>query len=282
MRSNIENVNGIPTRFLHHGEGDLDVLMLHGVGVSADSWLWNLQAFDSGTRCIAPDLLGFGMTGEGDYREGAPQDGIVDHLEALTDHLRMKRILLVGSSFGSNIACHLLWRLGARVQGMILVGCGPALNTVNTLSTVYEQSFANGIAAMHNPTLEVCTRRMKNLVYDLSTVPEALLLLQLTLYALPGAADRYERRIRGIKDVDALKRFDVTGRMSEIKVPTRVVWGRHDKRGDLDQTNACVAKLPNGRIDIWEDCGHLPYLEQPQRFNATVCSFADEIRQSPR
>src|SRR4029078_6712261 len=116
-------------------------------------------------------------------KDGPPQDGIVEHLAALVEHLGLKRVTVVGSSFGANIACHLFWRLRARVDGLVLVGCGPALNGPETLSAMYEQSFANGIAAIEDPTIEVCRRRMNNLVFDPRSVPEALLMLQLSLYA---------------------------------------------------------------------------------------------------
>ena len=67
---------------------------------------------------IAPDLLGYGMTGEGRYKDGAPQDGIVEHLAALFEHLGLKRVTVVGSSFGANIACHLFWRLREQADGL--------------------------------------------------------------------------------------------------------------------------------------------------------------------
>ncbi len=277
MRAVIERVGGAQTRYFTHGEGDLTILMLHGVGVSSDSWLWNLSALGESVRCVAPDMLGFGFTEEGSYVSGPPQDAILDHLVAFCEHLKAERILLVGSSFGSNIACHLSWRLRSKVKGLVLVGCGPALNRVETLSAMYEQSFANGIAAMRNPTLEVCTRRMKNLVFDLSTVPEALIISQLTLYALPHAAERYERRMRGIKEPDALRRFDVTERCHELTLPTHIVWGRQDIRGELAEAKLMAEQMPQSRFDIYENCGHLPYLEQPAGFNALLRAFVVEI-----
>ena len=91
------------------------------------SWLWNLSGLGD-VWAIAPDLLGYGMTEEGDYLSGAPQDGIIEHAAALVEHLGLEHVTIVGSSFGSNIACHLAWRLGSRVDGLILAGCGPALN----------------------------------------------------------------------------------------------------------------------------------------------------------
>jgi 2-hydroxy-6-oxonona-2,4-dienedioate hydrolase len=280
MRATIETIADVPTRYLHHGSGDYGVLMLHGVGVSADSWLWNLEGMGEGVWAIAPDLLGYGMTGEGGYRNGAPQDGIVDHLIALVDYLGLKRITIVGSSFGANVGCHLFMKLSTRVDGLVLVGCGPALNGPETLSGMYEQSFANGIAAMRNPTLEVCRRRMNNLVFDPKCVPEALLMVQLSLYALPGAVDRYERRMRGIKDMDALKRFDVTSRMRELTAPTLVIWGRQDVRGTLLEAEHHAGALPRGHMHVYDQCGHLPYLEYPDAFNTQMRKFLAEVRDS--
>ena len=277
MRAVIKLVGGVQTRYFTHGAGDTVVLMLHGVGVSSDSWLWNLSSLGDNVRCVAPDMLGFGLTDEGSYRGGPPQNAILDHLDALCRDLAAERLIVVGSSFGSNIACHLFWRLPSKIKGLALVGCGPALNGVDTLSAMYEKSFANGIAAMRDATLEVCTRRMKNLVFDVSCVPEALLLTQLTLYALPDAAERYERRMRGVKEPNALSEFDVTARANELAVPTRIVWGRQDIRGELDEARATAERMPTARFDIFENCGHLPYLEQPAPFNALLREFIAEV-----
>jgi 2-hydroxy-6-oxonona-2,4-dienedioate hydrolase len=272
VRATIETVGGVTTRYLHHGSGDYGVLLLHGVGVSADSFLWNLEAL-GGDNCqaIAPDLLGYGMTGEGDYKEGAPQDGIVEHLTSLIDHLGLNKVVIVGSSFGANVAAHLFWRMRSRTDGLVLVGCGPALNSV-------EQSFANGIKAMADPTLDTCRRRMNNLVFDPKSVPEALVLLQLTLYALPGARDRYERRMRGIKNRAALERLDVTSKISQVTAPSLVIWGRQDVRGSLEEAERAAKLLPDGQWVLYENCGHLPYLEHPDRFNAQVRDFAVRVR----
>ena len=278
MRASFADIAGVHSRFFHHGEGDYGVLLLHGVGVGADSWLWNIEALGQGRMAVAPDMLGYGLSGEGDYREGPPHDGIVDHLVALSDHLGLRRLCVIGSSFGSNIACHLTLRLGDRVDRLILVGCGPALNEPSGLHAMYQQSFANGIAAMSDPTLERCQRRMRNLVFNPASVPEALPLVQLTLYGFPETRDRYERRMRGIMGMEALERFDVTRRLPDISIPTLVIWGRNDIRGDMTEAQRHAGRLPNGKMIVFEECGHLPYLEKPAEFNALADAFIRQDR----
>jgi pimeloyl-ACP methyl ester carboxylesterase len=103
MRASFADVAGVRTRFFHHGEGDQGVLLIHGVGVGADSWLWNVEALGQARMAVAPDLLGYGLTGEGSYREGPPHEAMLDHLAALADHLGLQRLCVVGSSFGANI-----------------------------------------------------------------------------------------------------------------------------------------------------------------------------------
>lgn len=276
MRASFADIAGVRTRFFQHGEGAYGVLTIHGVGVGADSWLWNVEALGQGRLAVAPDLLGYGLTGEGSYREGPPHESMLEHLSALADHLGLHRLCLVGSSFGASIACHLAFRLGARVDRLVLVGCGPALNSPTFLHTMYQQSLANGIAAMADPTLERCEGRMRNLVFDPASIPRALPLIQVTLYGLPETRDRYERRIRGIMSMEALVQYDVTPRLHEMAAPTLVIWGRQDIRGALDEAERHVARIPNARMIVWEECGHLPYLEKPGEFNAAVDAFIRE------
>jgi hypothetical protein len=53
MRASFANIAGVQTRFFQHGEGDYGVVLIHGVGVGADSWLWNLEALGQGRTAVA-------------------------------------------------------------------------------------------------------------------------------------------------------------------------------------------------------------------------------------
>ena len=62
---------------------------------------------------------------------------------------------------------------------------------------------------------------------------------------------------------DEATEHTVTDRLSEISVPTLVVWGRHDRVLDVSCTEAMAANIPDNRIVIFEDAGHIPMIEKP-------------------
>ena len=73
-----------------------------------------------------------------------------------------------------------------------------------------------------------------------------------------------------------LKDWDVIDRLGELDLPTLVTSGRHD-----ECTPALVEPLQQGiRGSEWvvlEDSSHTPYLEEPERYLATVGSFLERI-----
>lgn len=275
MRATFVDLDGITTRYLHHGEGSSAIMLLHGVGVSADSWCHNIAAFGDDRFTFAPDLLASGFTGRGSFDKGPPQGPMLDHLGMLVDRLGIKKLTIVGSSFGALIATLFYFRFPARVDRLVLAGCSTVLNSGTSRTESLARSFANGRAAMQDPTLDVCRRRMSNLVHDPDCIPKSLLLMQLTMFALPGALEMYEARMRGMQEANEKNQFAVFDTLEQLVVPTHIVWGREDPRGNLDQAMEAAGRLPNASFELFEACGHLPYLEQPDRFNASVKRFLE-------
>lgn len=74
-------------------------------------------------------------------------------------------------------------------------------------------------------------------------------------------------------DVERVRPFRILDRLEQIDVPTAIIWGRQDPRSKVDNAIAAAGRIPRCRLSIIEDCGHLPYLEQPQQFNDFVASF---------
>jgi pimeloyl-ACP methyl ester carboxylesterase len=59
------------------------------------------------------------------------------------------------------------------------------------------------------------------------------------------------------------------------RVPTLIVWGRHDRMIPVEHAFAAHEAIPQSRLVIFEDSGHFPQAEEPQRFVEEVSEFVD-------
>jgi pimeloyl-ACP methyl ester carboxylesterase len=241
--------------------------------MTADSWCRTIGPLSRNFDVIAPDLLDNGFTGSGRYAGGPPHAFILDHLEALIAELRLDEVSVIGSSFGATLAVLLYLRKPARLRRLVLVSSGSVFKKAADLVPMYERAYANGGAALRNPTLEVCRQRLGNLFHDPRRIPPELLQLQLTPYALPHALESFERRLRGMMDADALQPFETRERLKEIAVPLLAIWGKQDPRGEHALATEVFGALPNARFVSFDACGHLPHLEHDERFNALASAF---------
>jgi pimeloyl-ACP methyl ester carboxylesterase len=275
MRVYFEDIGGATTRYFRAGRGPA-VLLLHGVGMTADSWCRVIEPLARDFDVIAPDLLDNGLTAAGTYRSGPPHGPMLDHLEALIAHLGLKDIVLIGSSFGAALSVLLYHRAPKLFSALVLVSSGSTFKTAEELVAMYKQAAANGGKAFADPSIETCRSRLANLFHDASRIPPELLLMQLTPMALPQARAAYERRMTGMMDLEAMRPYAIGDRLTSLSLPTLAVWGKQDPRGDFAKAAQVFGALPHVRLEAIEGCGHLPHLEQSERFIELVRAFLSD------
>jgi len=76
--------------------------------------------------------------------------------------------------------------------------------------------------------------------------------------------------------VQGLVGYDILDQLSEVDVPTLIVWGRNDRVVPPQDAVAYGERLRNSRTVIFNDTGHLPQLERPVRFNRLLETFLAE------
>jgi len=62
-------------------------------------------------------------------------------------------------------------------------------------------------------------------------------------------------------------------RLHRITVPTLVLWGESDGIVTPEYGRAYSEKIPNAQFETIAKAGHLPHLEQPKAFVATIEKF---------
>ena len=222
----------------------------------------------------APDLLGHGFTGSGDYLNGLPYPYTVAHLQKMADSLGLEKFTVIGSSFGALISALLYFAMPERVEKLVLISSGSSFNPEEGFSRTLQESFQNGISAFANPSVEACRKRMARIFYEPDLVPEELLMIQMTSYALPGVQESYERRMQGMMDIERSRPYRILDRLEQIKVPTLAIFGGQDPRiSNPQQVEESVKRIPNGKIVTFDRCGHLPHMEHPEKFNELIRGF---------
>jgi 2-hydroxy-6-oxonona-2,4-dienedioate hydrolase len=266
------SVGGINTRYICGGDGPTLVL-IHGIGHSADVFYRNIDALARDYFVIAPDLPGHGFTERMDLAGGAPQPLFVRQLELLLDELGTDTYSVLGSSFGGLLACLMALSRPSKVHDLIVVGSGGAFHSAGEQRGTLQKVLANATGAMSEPTLESCRSRLAAICYDPNAVAEEILLTQLTSYGLGDRFEAFKSSISGyLASLDS-EDCRVYGRLEAIRSRTMIITGRQDSRASVESHVQAKERIAGAELVILDGCGHLPYMEHADRFNRIVLEF---------
>jgi 2-hydroxy-6-oxonona-2,4-dienedioate hydrolase len=272
VRAKFTSCNGYRTRYLEEGEGP-PVVLLHGIGHSADLFYRNIDALAERHRVIAPDLPGHGFSDRIPLRGRGPQPVIVEHLWALLKELSDEPYSLIGSSYGGLIASLMTLSRPNNLNKLIIVGSGGTFQEAAEQKAALLRILDNAGNAMNSPSLQSCRARLANICADPSSVAEEILLTQLTAYGLDDRFEAFKEILSGyILSLDS-QEDRALSRLELISVPTLLITGRNDIRATVESHERGSQRIPKARLVIFENCGHLPYMEHPQKFNHEALTF---------
>jgi pimeloyl-ACP methyl ester carboxylesterase len=259
-------VDGVRLRIRDTGPRDAPVVvMLHGFCASLDTWEpWALE-LSSRYRVVRFDLPGFGLTGAdptGDYSD-AREIGI---LVGLMDQLGIAKASIVGNSMGGRIAWNFTAAHPERVVSQILVS---------------PDGFASpGFSYGRAPDTPLPMRALPYLA------PRGLLKAGLALaYGNDDAlteetVGRYRDLLMapGVRQA-IIERMgqsilrDPAPTLARIKVPTLIIWGEKDGVIPVGNAGEYMRDLPNARLVLLPNMGHLPFEEDPTASLVPVQKF---------
>ena len=79
---------------------------------------------------------------------------------------------------------------------------------------------------------------------------------------MPGTPFSYRMTVRNLTppDIDTFP-----DRYAGMRLPALIVWGRQDPIVPALNALRFEADLPAAKLQIFDDCGHVPHLERPRR-----------------
>jgi 4,5:9,10-diseco-3-hydroxy-5,9,17-trioxoandrosta-1(10),2-diene-4-oate hydrolase len=267
--SHYVTVDGTKIHYNDAGEGE-PILCLHGGGPGASAWSnfkQNIPAVTaSGRRMIMMDMPGYGKS---EFTDGLKED-FFDYMGRMLDEflnvLDIKgSVDVIGNSLGGQAALGLEIVKPERMKHLVLIGSQPTSAGIVIQPT--PQEALNNIINYYGgdgPSLEKMRRLVESLLFDSSWVTDETLQERFEASKDPG-----QMRLLG------LPRRDFYADLTNVAVPTLLVWGQEDKGGALEVGLQMLRKLQNARMHIFQRCGHWAQVEHQQEFEQVVLNFFD-------
>jgi pimeloyl-ACP methyl ester carboxylesterase len=281
IRSKTLSVMGLRTRVLEDGDagsGD-PVVMIHGVGGWAENWREVMAPIaHTGRRAIAFDLPGFGESdAPGEVEHFGPRDPFYPRfIGALLDELGIRSAHLVGNSMGGAVAFTAAVSQPERTRSLSLVAGGGVGTEVAlflrlcTLPGVPTLSRVFGRPEQAREVLRTC-------FHDSRRIP-ASLYEEAERYGFPSFGEFVNALRSGVTifGVRESLREHWVALAPRFAGPVLVIWGREDRVLPVEHVTEAEGVMPQARIELIDDCGHLPQVERTDAFLAALLPFLDK------
>lgn len=262
------NVNGYTIRYLDYGPPDGNktaddsniLILLHGIGASAERWSRVIPALSRHFHVIIPDIIGFGYSDKPavEYTMDFFIDGF---FRPFLDNLSVSKSSIIGSSFGGHVATEFAIRFNRMVEKLVLVSPAGMMKTSTPTLDRY-------IMAALYPVYEHVYEAFREMAYDAeSAVSEEIVMDFVNRMRLTNAKYAFMSTVLGIRYAPKLN-----GRLSNIIAPTLLVWGENDRMIPLQYAKE-YDEIPKRELVVIRNCGHTPYVEKPMMFNKIVLKF---------
>ena len=229
------------------------VVFLHGWRSNAMIWRPILESFHSTYRLYAIDFPGFGNSEL--PRAGLHLKDYSDIVAGFVEKLDLKRVCVVGHSFGGRVAIKLAVNHPALIERMVLVDSG-------------------GIRSSETRRRIITT--FAKILHPVFALP-LLRTLRPRIYNMLGAADYLatpELRQTFLNIIEE----EPTPYLNQVRCSTLIVWGEKDQEAPLSAGQTKAKLIPRARLVVFPMSGHFSFLDRPEEFNQALTGFLNEPR----
>ncbi len=234
--------------YLEAGHGPT-VTLLHGLFGGPSNWAEVIPRLARDFHVLAPKF---------------PLDGSVPitSLQPLTDFVRefldrkgVDKTALCGNSLGGQVALDFCLKYPHRVTKLILAGS----------AGLYERHLSDG--SLPKPNREFIRAQAEKVFFHKHHVNDEL--VEQIYQHLQDR--RYVRFLIRVAKVTRDYRMD--DELAKVRVPTLLIWGAQDEVTPPSVAHQFHQHLPLAQLVFFDQCGHAPPIEHPERFSQTVREF---------
>jgi len=232
------DIDGIPLHYFYAGRSGPPIVLVHGLGSSAEIWAGLMSQLGKQFRVYAPDMPGHGETPLAP--EGTSIRANVSYLKRFLDKLGYPHVTLVGNSLGGWIATRFAVDYPERVHHLYL------LNSAGLIRENFNSPYATDRG--------MARRAIENMLGYSLPLPGFLLDSVVRNSQMPAYSGF-------IHNYDAQEELDDI--LAQIKAPTTIIWGVRDGLFPINFANDFHAGIVNSELILLRKVGHIPQVQAP-------------------
>jgi pimeloyl-ACP methyl ester carboxylesterase len=243
------------------------MLFVHGLGGNLTHFEYLVAPFrKDGWRVCGLDLPGFGVSGkpQREYTMTYLSGAVV----ALMDHLGIESASLCGHSLGGLVCSVVGLEYPQRADRLVLLSTAGLFKMPLPLQVAARTMMRRGLVAF---ALERNARRLLDLVFAQSNPRTERFIEQ----SLTRPDDRFVADLARVMWAARrdLTRYHLLDQVERLRMPVLVIWGGKDRLLPFKEVPAWAARLPDGELEVFEACGHMSLIEEPDRVVARMKAF---------
>ncbi len=256
MNSKKIKIGGLDIHYFTCGQGE-PLVILHGGGNGSQSWLQNARELSRHYTVYIPDLPGFGLSQSigNDFHLSE----FVMFLDNFSRSLGIKYFHLLGHSIGGCIALHYAFQFPHKIKKLVLVS-----------SICLGREIAPWVRFLSSSTLS------KFIGLTAISIIKAIRWWGSLFYApfkyvnpLPKIKLDIGKRMITFKGQTTV----LLHQLSDLLVPTLIVWGAKDRIVPAKQAYAAARQIPDCQLHIIKNCGHTVHKHNVQDFSRLLTDF---------
>jgi pimeloyl-ACP methyl ester carboxylesterase len=265
----VQTLDGAIIYYETKGAGN-PILFVHGWTMSGKVWDKQMDMLSQNYQVIRMDLRAHGNSSKALHGHTIPQ--YARDVQAVINDLKLKRITLIGWSLGGPVVLEYCKQFGTgRLAALGLVDMtpfpfSPAEWNAHGLKNYNYNAMNNGLVSLQDNRKAFAEKFINNMFKSATAPPEDMewIMKENLKTPTPVAVAIYS---------DYLMR-DYTGVLNKITMPTIIFSGDSNifKKG-IEMGKYIQTQIPGSTFVSFEKSGHMPFYEEPEKFNNALFDF---------
>lgn len=253
-----------PVAFIIHG----------GPGADHTSYKPTLSCLSDRLQLVYFDHRGQGRSLRGP-KETYTLENNVEDMEALRQHLGLDKIVVLGTSYGGMVALSYAVRYPEMVESLIVIA--------SAADSGFIAAGKENLAVRGTKEQQAIARPLWEGKFESEEQLREYFRLMMPLYSLTynpvsSSPESWKRTILSVDAINVafggfLRSYNVREELQKITAPTLVIGGRHDWICPPEFSEEIVKRIPDAKLMIFENSGHLIRVDEPEGLLDAIADF---------